>query len=240
MAKINLNEIDFKSMSYNEILKWFLLNIKEIDGYDRAHTSYTVSYDKMAQILNCQKYLNNAVYYIDEYVDTLVNPFEEDKDFFRKHNFEGHHPRHAPVIGDIYFSDYTDDIINAYLEYKYGIKDSKKSINNQINKIEIIEDKTENKKVSFYINEDYSKLFEFSRNKTWTLLYNLAKDQEVDYEKQIFDYINSNKDNPLYSNYKFNITKILKMNGEYIEPNIPIVLKSQKTISTRRNKKSKA
>lgn len=240
MAKINLDEIDFKSRSYDEILKWFLLNIKEIDGYDRAHTSYTVSYDKMAKILDCQKELEYAPYYVDEYTDALVNPFEEDKDFFRKNNFEGYHPRHAPVIGDIYFSDYTDDIINAYLEYKYGINNSKKSINNQINIIEIVEDKTEYKKVSFYINKDYSRPFEFNRNKTWTPLYDLARDQEVEYNRSFFNYINSNKKNPLYSKHKFINKQILKMDGESIKPNIPISFLSQKTVTTRKNKKFKA
>lgn len=124
MARINLDEIDFKSMSYDETLKWFLTNIKEIDGYDRAHTSYTISYDKMAKILDCQKELEHELYYVDEYIDALVKPFEEDKDFFRKNDFDNYHPHHAPVIGDIYFSDYTDDIINAYLEYRYEIKES--------------------------------------------------------------------------------------------------------------------
>lgn len=244
MAKINLDEIDFKNMSSKERLIWFLNNLKIVGYYEPCVKGIIVEEKEIRKVFNIDP---NKIKYDDELYQWIEPDFSmivNDKDFFRKY----------PDIRDYYkvdyvidyppftlvLKDFTDDFVKLYLEYKYGIKDSNTTTNNQINKIEIVEDKTEKKKVSFYINEDYSKLFEFNRNKTWTPLYDLARDQEVDYNRSFFNYINSNKDNPLYSNYKFNITKILKMDGEYIKPNIPIVLKSQKTITTRKNKKSKA
>lgn len=244
MIKNCMKGVDFKSMTYKERMIFFLKNFKNIGYYEPCVKGVIIEGDDLRIIFDID---STKIKYDDELYQWLDSDFSQivnDKDFFRKN----------PEIRDYYkvdyaidyppftlvLSDFTDDFVKLYLEYKYGIKDSIFNTDSQINKIEIIKDETEKKKISFYINEDYSKPFEFNRNKTWTLLYDLARDQEVEYNKPFFDYFNSNKDNPLYKKHKFSKTKILKMNGEYIEPNIPIVLRSQKSISTKINKESLA
>ena len=71
---------------------------------------------------------------------------------------------------------------------------------------------------------------EFSRKDRWGKMYELAKTQEIPFEKSFYDYFNYQQTNPLYTK-GFNVTKILKMKDNYIVPNIEIKLitKSKKT-----------
>ena len=64
-------------------------------------------------------------------------------------------------------------------------------------------------------------------------MYELAKNQSVDFKKDFFDYFNSNKKNPLYSKKKFQITQILKMDGKTITPNIEIKIVTRKAVTQR-------
>jgi asparagine N-glycosylation enzyme membrane subunit Stt3 len=64
-------------------------------------------------------------------------------------------------------------------------------------------------------------------------MYQLAKEQQVSYDKGFFDYFNSNKINPLYSKEGFNVTKILKQEDGAIVPNIGIEIVTQKAVTQR-------
>jgi hypothetical protein len=61
-------------------------------------------------------------------------------------------------------------------------------------------------------------------------MYELAKTQEVSFEKGFYDYFNSNKLNPLYTN-GFKVSKILKEQDGYIVPNIEIKLTTQNKVT---------
>lgn len=104
----------------------------------------------------------------------------------------------------------------------------------EIKSLEVLEDKTEIKKVTVYVNEDYEKTKSFSRGKNWEAIYNLAKDGEIPYNKDIFDYFNSNQTNPLYSKGEFKVTKILKSEDNTIYPNIKIEITTENKVTRRR------
>ena len=105
-----------------------------------------------------------------------------------------------------------------------------------INIIEVSEDKTENKAITIYINENYSYPRSYRRGKNWGLMYELAKDKSVSYDKSFFDYFNSSKLNPLYAKEGFKITQILKQEQDVIVPNIDIEIVTQKKVTTRKPK----
>jgi len=127
---------------------------------------------------------------------------------------------------------------NLFLEKAKSILKNKMDcdILTNINSIDVLEDKTENKKVIIYVNENYSKPIELNRGKYYKQIYNLAKDREINYTKGLYSYFNSNKDNPLYKKYGFLPSVILKKEDNYIVPNIKINIISQKKINQILNK----
>lgn len=108
-------------------------------------------------------------------------------------------------------------------------KNKKQSM--EIKNIDVLEDKTENKKITIYINTNYLEPKDFNRGKNWGLMYKLALNQEVLYNKVFFDYFNSNKKNPLYAKYNFKVTKILKEENNSILPNIEIKITTQNKVT---------
>jgi hypothetical protein len=106
----------------------------------------------------------------------------------------------------------------------------------KIEKIELLADETARKKITVYINTDYKKERSYKRGINWSLMYELAESNMVDYKKSFFDYFNSNVTNPLYSKKEFKLTQVLKKQGEYIVPNIEIKIITSLTVSRRRNK----
>lgn len=124
----------------------------------------------------------------------------------------------------------TISIVNSFLEFvvdKKGTK-TKKISGNQIIKIDILINNEGAGKIKIYINGNYSTMMGFSSGRYWGMMYNLAENQSVPYNKGFFDYFNSNLNNPIYLNYEFALTKILKKEGDYILPNIKIKLITQK------------
>jgi len=101
----------------------------------------------------------------------------------------------------------------------------------EISRIDVLEDKTERKGITIYININYEKPETFSRKKNWGAMYELAKEKCIKYDKDILDYFNSNKKNPLYSRLGFKITKILKQESDEIVPNIEIKIITQNKIT---------
>ena len=75
------------------------------------------------------------------------------------------------------------------------------------------------------INEDYQSQLEVPLKRYWTLMYELAKQQQTAWNKGFFDYFNSNPNNPLYAKLGYKKTKILKFDrAARIIPNIIIEL----------------
>jgi hypothetical protein len=137
------------------------------------------------------------------------------------------------------------EIIDAKIKeliYKINLKTSskKESMSNvntgqSIKQLHLLEDKSERKEITVYININYSNPRNYNRKGSWKTMYELAKDKEVSYDKSFFDYFNSNKNNPLYKKEKFKVSKILKKKDNIIIPNIEIELVSQKKVSQRLN-----
>jgi hypothetical protein len=177
----------------------------------------------------------------------LLQPVKDDLDFYRKYNMVNYKPDFrfnkegfSSPEDIMLFFDFTYDFLKLYLKERLGAES--RSITNKnravIEKIEVLEDKTELKKITLYINGDYNNPAEFKREQYSILFYNLARDNEVPYERGFFNYFNSNRANPLYKKYGFTLSKIFKQDSVYIEPNIPITLKTQKFISQTKNKTS--
>lgn len=131
--------------------------------------------------------------------------------------------------------NFTEKGIQVLNEFKDNIE-----AKTSIKKIEVVEDETELKAIVMYINEDYSNPIEFSRGKTSTFLYNLARDREVPYDRTSFNYINSNSIHPFYQNHGFIPSKILKQEGNCVKASVPIILRTQTFISRTINKISKS
>jgi hypothetical protein len=104
-----------------------------------------------------------------------------------------------------------------------------------IEKIEILKSTNKLGRIKAYINEDYSHELDFSREKAWGLMYELAENKQVSFNKGFYDYFNSNKENPLYKRWGFSVTKILKQESNVIVPNIKISLIIKKTVTQRLN-----
>lgn len=129
------------------------------------------------------------------------------------------------------------------LIYELKTKDNKKKLvsnkvdsNQEIKQLELLEDKTENKRIVVYININYDSPIKCRRGKNWEKMYELAKEKETSYKKTFFDYFNSNKLNPLYTKEGFKVTKILKKESDIIIPNIKIELVTQTAVSKRLKK----
>lgn len=127
---------------------------------------------------------------------------------------------------------------NLFLEKVKSILKDKMGceILTNIKSIDILEDKTEHKKVILYINKNYSNPIELNRGKYSEQIYNLAKDEEINYTKGLYSYFNSNKNNPLYKKYGFLPSVILKKEDNYIVPNIDISIIGQKKLTQLLNK----
>lgn len=177
--------------------------------------------------------------------ESLLSSIKNDKDFLRKHNMESYNPSFEvdPLCNGekvIQFSDFTDDFIKEYMEDRLGIQSISPNNNNpHIEKIEILKDNSDRKAIVLYINGNYDIPIVFNRGKTSNLLYDLARDGEVPYNRSSFDYMNSNIAHPFYSKYGFAVSKILKQEKNFIQPNIPITLKHQKSITQTKNKISR-
>lgn len=168
---------------------------------------------------------------IEQELDELIKPIQEDKDFYRKHSMQNYKPdftlsdkmKDSSIGHAVVFTDFTDDFIERYLKYKFDLRLNNNEVNSKtIEKIEILDDKNEQGRIKVYINGNYeNEPMDFSRNKKWGKMYELAKKQEVPFEKSFYDYFNYQQTNPLYTN-GFKITKILKEQDGSIVPNIKI------------------
>ena len=110
------------------------------------------------------------------------------------------------------------------------------SINNEeIKQLELLEDKDERKGITVYINIRYDNPKSYNRKGSWKKMYELARDHQTNYNKNFYNYFNTNKKNPLYRNGEFKITKILKLEDNIIVPNIEINIISPRKVKRQLN-----
>jgi hypothetical protein len=140
----------------------------------------------------------------------------------------------------VFFADFTDNFLKAYLEdeERLGMKFNTIINNKQpIQKIEVLEDKEELERVRVYINGYYDNgPLDFARQGNWELMYKVANKEYVDYDKKgkaFYDYFNSRKENPLYATHGFEKTTILKMEDSQVVANIVIELTTEKKVARR-------
>jgi hypothetical protein len=96
-----------------------------------------------------------------------------------------------------------------------------------IKSIIIVKPRTEEgDKIKIVLNDMYASPIEVNRNlPTWELLLEIADQQYADFRnKSSLDYLNTNKENPIYKSTGLKLTKILTKSGEQIlpDPNIKI------------------
>lgn len=93
------------------------------------------------------------------------------------------------------------------------------------------------------INDNYQNTIKGDRAKpSWNLLFGIAEGKEKWYDtgyKNSLDYFNSNKLNRLYTQTGYKITKILKIEGGLIVPNIKLGVISEKVFKIRVRKAEK-
>lgn len=94
------------------------------------------------------------------------------------------------------------------------------------------------------INGNYQHIIKGDQGKrSWNLLFEVAEGKEIWYNeeshKNDLDYFNSNKKNRLYTQTGYKITKILKVEGGLIKPNIKMSVISQKAFQRRLKKAEK-
>lgn len=222
-----------QGLNHDERLIWLLQTIlKEQVSLPYSGTCSMVELDKLQVAPHLDDSDQAECFSI---LDEVIN----DKDFYRKYNMLNYKPSYSFDYSRtwsnhdiVVFCDFTDDLIKTYLKDKLGAKSNTITNGNLIEKIEILEDKNERGRISVYINGNYKDdSISFSRNKRWGKMYELAKSQEVLYEKSFYDYFNSQSTNPLYNTRGFKITKILKEQDGYIVPNIEIKLITQNKIT---------
>ena len=134
---------------------------------------------------------------------------------------------------EFYIDTYFKPLFEAYLIFM----DNNEKVSNSkerspIEKIEIVEDKKEQGRINVYINGDYDNPKSFSRGKRWGKLYELAKEREIIFNKDVLDYFNYHPSNPLYTEKGgFKVTTVLKEEDGYLVPNIEIILTTQNKIT---------
>ena len=136
-----------------------------------------------------------------------------------------------------------------YKKIENGLKknSSEKAIinggkNNTVREIICVKPRSGNK-FTIIINNDYANTIRGDKNKpSWDLLFKIASKELVDYEsyrKNSLDYFNSNIKNRIYTQKGYEKTKILKVEGGQIVPNIKLSVISEKTFKTRVKKLQK-
>lgn len=103
----------------------------------------------------------------------------------------------------------------------------------KIEKIEILGDGTNQEGITIYINGNSSNPMEFIRDDNWESIYKLAEGKEVSFNKNLYNYFNRSKLNPLYATEGFDVTEILKEKNGLILPNIEIRITTKNKMTQR-------
>ncbi|MCC6323465.1 hypothetical protein IT400_01590 [Candidatus Nomurabacteria bacterium] len=113
------------------------------------------------------------------------------------------------------------------LDKKVVAKNPLERYGGEVQRIDILEDPKRQGRVKIYINENYHKELDFSRNIRWGGLYDLAERKSINHDRNILSYFNSQQTNPLYARHGFTVTKILKVRDGKIVSNIKIGIITQ-------------
>jgi len=231
-------------------LIWFFKTLKESGERDLEYGTLYIDLDKLCKEPFFKKEEESEPIYVT--LERIENFIKTDKDFLKKNNFTnynikiGFDTRTASFTGQdsdinydiIAFTDFTDELIGAYLEHRLGVKTKIQKVRGKtdITRIDILKNKTGSNGIILFANEEYNIPIEFENSNSSRTLYNLADKKTSHYIRGVFDYLNSGKENPLYKKYNYNVSKIFKKDRNYILPNIPMKLVTQKFISQRRSK----
>ena len=109
----------------------------------------------------------------------------------------------------------------------------------KIEKIEILRDGTNQERITIYVNGNYSNPMKFIRDENWKTIYKLAEGKKVSFDKNLYNYFNRSKLNPLYEAEGFDVTEILKEKSGLILPNIEIKITTKNKMTQRLNSLSR-
>jgi hypothetical protein len=210
----------FKKEGVLRDFKTFNLSDLSSSSFYESHPEYRSAIDNLKELFEVRDGIRQRTY------GTYKDIYEEIEDAKNNilENFE-----YEFIVDINKIKKSTDQSVTSYRHPLSEIKNAK------IKMIDILKDGTKLKKVTIFINTNYAHPKEFLRRKNWGLMYQLAEDQQIPYEKGFLDYFNSNKKNPLYAREGYVVTKILKQEGLAIVPEIKIGLITQKTVTLRIN-----
>jgi hypothetical protein len=127
--------------------------------------------------------------------------------------------------------------IKEYRRKSLGHPDGKNPLN-KIASVDIYKTDDESR-FQVYVNGNYDNQdIKPKIKKYWSIFYEVASDGSAssDVARQVADYFNTRRQNPIYKYSGCELTEILLVNSDILRPNIPIKTISRKTESQRKNK----
>ena len=129
-----------------------------------------------------------------------------------------------------------------YEKVERGKRGPDKNLKSKINEIICVRPNLGNKFI-VVLNNDYRNFIKGDRAKSsWDFLFRIAEGEEIPYNveyKNCIDYFNSNSNNRIYTQTGCKVTKIFKIEGGYIRPNIKMNVISEKALKRRIKKTEK-
>jgi len=197
------------------------LMLKDVEGTGIDHRDFHMLLDQIAQLIPEIEIPEGEVF---DYNNLALGVMEHHKEEF------GYELPFAVVLLPINFVKLVDKL-------KKKESTSDEDVEHDllyVKKIEVLEDKTGNKRIVIFINTNYKKSIDLSRKKSWENLYKIATDETVFFNKKtkrFFDYVNFNKKNRLYAREGYSPTKILKVEDSCIVANIEIKIITSKQLT---------
>jgi hypothetical protein len=224
----------FTSKEYNDFIEVWKSNFEN-------NTSITIASSNLSKAYGDFK---NQMTELKEFVEKYYHVLHNDRYLSLEETFEqypaiteGSTLEKLMALQKERVENYENSFDSLIVTFK-SLSGNKTKQGAKIFSIEVLEDESELKGITVYINTEYDIPKKFMRKQYWTALFNLAKEQSIAYDKAMFDYFNSNKQNPLYSKGDFTVTKILKEEDNYIKPNITIEIVTQKKVTQRTNRET--
>jgi hypothetical protein len=226
LIALSKNPVTLQSYDENICFPVNLLKKEKTELFPLGRNASAVEYDS-----EDQEYAS----YCKEMLETIkrdIYKLENKNVHFNEEKFSWYEDPGLFCSDYSFFIDcYNKPLFESYLLFINRTKKDKRC-SGVIEKMEILEDKSERGRINIYINGDYKhEPMSFSRNNRWGKMYELAKSQKVLFEKGFYDYFNVQSTNPLYNTRGFKITKILKEQDGYIVPNITIKLITQNKVT---------
>jgi hypothetical protein len=103
--------------------------------------------------------------------------------------------------------------------------------------MEIIELQPLDTKLTVIINGNYQEPLTINKRKYWMAFYGLAEKKQMPKDRDVMNYFNTNKANPIYSRLGYKLTTVISLDGSKdMKPKVPITIISQKKFTQRKNK----